>query len=99
MDVKRDDNDTTIASRQTRGLTCCCHQHVPQLPSGRSKVRDMRRRPSIVFAAVMVAGSNDGLPPRWMEVVMVWWQVALKKVLKGTIHGCFEALCMGWGRC
>jgi hypothetical protein len=35
----------------------------------------------------MVAGGNDGLPCRWVEVVMIQWQVAMKKVLKQTIHG------------
>ncbi len=33
MDIKRDNNDATIALRQTRGLTHCCRQRLPQLPS------------------------------------------------------------------
>jgi hypothetical protein len=49
----------------------------------------VQRRTSIVFIAAIVAGDNDGLPQRRMEVVMIWWQVAMKKVLKRTIHGCF----------
>jgi hypothetical protein len=54
MDIKRDDNDATIASRRTRGSTCCCRQCLPQLPSGGSKSRDLRRRTSIVFVPAMV---------------------------------------------
>jgi hypothetical protein len=54
MDIKRDNNDATIASRRTRGSTCCCRQCLPQLPSGGSKGRDVWRRTSIVFIAAMV---------------------------------------------
>jgi hypothetical protein len=32
MDVKRDNDDATIASRQTRGSTRCCHQYPPPPP-------------------------------------------------------------------
>jgi hypothetical protein len=59
----------------------------------------MQRRTLIIIITAMVAGGDDSLPWQWMEVVMVWWQVAMKKVLKQTIHGCFEALQMGRGRC
>jgi hypothetical protein len=38
----------------------------------------------------MVAGGIDCLLLRRMEVVMVWWQVAIKKVLKQTIHSCLR---------
>ncbi len=71
----------------------------PQLPSKGSKGREMWRRTLIIFVMAMVACSDSGLPRQRMEVVMVWWQVAMKKVLKQTIHGCFGALCTGRGQC
>jgi hypothetical protein len=82
MDVKRDDDDATIVSRQTRGSTCCHHQRLPQLPSKESNGRDVWRRTLIIFIEAMVAGGDDGLLRWQIEVVMVWWQVAMKKVLK-----------------
>ncbi len=82
MDVKGDNDDARIASRRTRGFTCCCHQRLPQLPSRGSKGRDVQRRTLIIFITAMMASSNDGLMWWRMEVVMVWWQVAIKKVLE-----------------
>ncbi len=79
MDVKRDDDGTMISSRLIRGSTCCCHQRLPQLHSKGLKGRDVWRRTLILFVVAMVAGGNNGMPQQQMEVIMVWWQVAIKR--------------------
>jgi hypothetical protein len=52
-----------------------------------------------MFVVVMVVGGNNGFLRQRMELEKVQWQVAMEKVLKQTIHGCFEALCTGRGQC
>ncbi len=59
--------------------TCCCHQHLPQLHSEGLKGRDVWRRTLILFVVAMMAGGKNGVPWQQMEVIMVWWQEAIKR--------------------